>query len=505
MATSQLSEARKQVRNKYGKDFEAKASDALVLCLAQPLAFQDYSDKLGVKFAVASRQATTEALGMTAAPAAAGPSSVIVELSRPEPPKTPAVEAAHPAMRDLNAALEMVAPGSGPSAANVVRQVRAAQARDAFYQSVGSLREHIGRQMGVRPETATGSQPLTEICWLNSSIRTVASPNTLAEVAQDSKVERLGVPRLLQVDPEAITKKNATAKKKAPAKKNPAKPAAEVAADVLGSLAFRKRTTLNGKDVIVAILDTEIFSAHTAFQGRVILKQNYTKEPFGHPALHGTAVAGLLAASAQALTGIAPQVTVFHYKVIASDPSKNADDFGGALAIQQALEDGVHIANCSWGIGDAGDGTSREARAFDTAWDLGLVIVKSAGNQGTSGLTSPADARGVIVVGATDRAGKNVIPESSRGKTSKGRILDCVAPGGTSTDSLTSCTIDGRFGPVGFGTSYAAPQVAGLLALLLAQDRNQTPEQLRTALGTFCRKLARIPADTQGKGLPVLK
>ncbi len=501
MATSQLSEARKQVRNKYGKEFEAKASDALVLCLAQPLAFQDYSDKLGVKFAVSSRQVMTEALGMTAAPAAAGPSSVIVELSRPEPPKTPAVEAAHPAMRDLNAALESVAPGSAANAASVVRQVRAAQARDAFYQSVGSLREHIGRQAGVRPETAAGSQPLTEICWLNSSIRTVAQPNTLAEVAQDSKVERFGVPRLLQVEAQT-KKKKAAAKEKAPTKP---KPAAEAAADVLGSLVFRKRTTLNGKDVIVAILDTEIFSAHTAFQGRVILKQNYTKEPFGHPALHGTAVAGLLAASAQALTGIAPQVTIFHYKVIASDPSKNADDFGGALAIQQALEDGSHIANCSWGIGDAGDGTSREARAFNTAWDLGLVIVKSAGNQGTAGLTSPADARGVIVVGATDRSGKNVIPESSRGKTSKGRILDCVAPGGTSTDSLTSCTVNGKFGPVGFGTSYAAPQVAGLLALLLAQDRNQTPEQLRTALGTFCRKLAGIAADTQGKGLPVLK
>jgi serine protease AprX len=254
----------------------------------------------------------------------------------------------------------------------------------------------------------------------------------------------------------------------------------------------------------VAILDTEIFYKHTAFQNRVILKENYTKEPWGHPDHHGTAVAGFLAASAQTFMGISPEVTIYHYKVIATDPLSNADDFGGALAVQQALEDGAHIANCSWGIGSAGDGTSREARAFDTAWDLGLVIVKSAGNQGTDGLTSPADARGVIVVGATDRSGKTIIPESSRGKTSKGRILDFVAPGGTSTDSLTSCTVDGKFGPVGFGTSYAAPQVAGLLALLLAQDRNQTPEALRTALGAFAHKLPGIDVATQGQGLPVL-
>ena len=490
MAVSPLSEARKQVRNRYGKDFESKASDALVLSIAQPLAFAATSSafSLGVR-------AATEAFGA----ASAGPSFVIVEIDRPKPSKAAATEAAQPAWKELAASLEKLGPASTANAVSVVRQMRAAQTRDAFYQSVGNLREQIGRTVGVRTETASGPQPLTQVCWLNSSMKTVAHFDALAEIAQDSKVERIGVPRLLQAEAQAAKKKAAAAKKK------PAKPAAVTVADVLGSLAFQTRTSLNGKDVVVAILDTEIFSAHTAFQGRVILKENYTKEPWGHPALHGTAVAGLLAASAQAFGGIAPGVTVFHYKVIATNPANNADDFGGALAIQQALEDGAHIANCSWGIGSAGDGTSREALAFDTAWDLGLVIVKSAGNQGASGLTSPADARGVIVVGATDRSGKNIIPESSRGKTSKGRILDFVAPGGSSSDSLTSSTVDGQFGSVGFGTSYAAPQVAGLLALLLAQDRNQEPEALRTALGGFCHKLPGVPADTQGQGLPVLK
>jgi serine protease AprX len=492
VATSQLSEARKQVRARYGKDFESKASDALVLSIAQPLAFAAKSGGFSL-----GMRAATEGLGM--APAA-GPSSVIVEIARPEPAKKVAVEAAHPAWQELSASLEKLGQTSAANAVSVVRRMRAAEVRDAFYQSVGTLREQIGRNVGVRPETATGSQPVTQVCWLNSSMRTVAHLNTLAEVAQDSKVDRIGIPRLLQADAQAKKKKKAAAAKK----KKPVKPAAEAVADVLGSLAFRTRTSLNGKDIVVAILDTEIFYKHTAFQNRVILKENYTKEPWGHPDHHGTAVAGFLAASAQAFTGISPEVMIYHYKVIATDPLSNADDFGGALAIQQALEDGAHIANCSWGIGSAGDGTSREARAFDTAWDLGLVIVKSAGNQGTDGLTSPADARGVIVVGATDRSGKTIIPESSRGKTSKGRILDFVAPGGSSTDSLTSCTVDGQFGPVGFGTSYAAPQVAGLLALLLAQDRNQTPEALRAALTNFCHKLPGIAADTQGQGLPVL-
>src|SRR5262249_30240460 len=148
----------------------------------------------------------------------------------------------------------------------------------------------------------------------------------------------------------------------------------EALADVLGAIAFRKRTSLAGKGIVVAVLDTEVAYHHTAFQDRVILKENYTHEPWGAPNEHGTAVAGLVAASAAAFMGISPEVTIYHYKVLATDGSKNADDFGGALAIQQALEDGAQIANCSWGIGPAGDGTSREARAFDQAWDLGMAI-----------------------------------------------------------------------------------------------------------------------------------
>jgi len=111
----------------------------------------------------------------------------------------------------------------------------------------------------------------------------------------------------------------------------------------------------------------------------------------------------------------------------------------------------------------------------------------------------------VIVVGATERSGKKVIPESSRGATSNGRTLDCVAPGGSAADFLVSCKVDGKIGKVGFGTSFAAPQVAGLLALLLEQDHNQSPDQLRAALSGLCRKLPGVKADTQGNGLPVMK
>jgi serine protease AprX len=47
---------------------------------------------------------------------------------------------------------------------------------------------------------------------------------------------------------------------------------------------------------------------------------------------------------------------------------------------------------------------SREAVAVDNAWALGMAVVKSAGNRGPgrATMTAPAEADGVVVVGATD-------------------------------------------------------------------------------------------------------
>jgi serine protease AprX len=489
MPNNALSEARKQVRNAYGEAFESKASDALVMSIAQPVAFSThFTRSRGVSFALGTQlQVTSEAVGgassvATAVPVSmSGPSTAIIELSMPEPVAPVDVEAGHSAWQELASTLSTLGLGGAAGADSVVRGLRAAQTRDAFDRAAGPLREQIGRIAGgARPQTTGLTTPLTQACWLNRTVRAVAHLPALAEVAQDVNVERIGLPRRLRQE--------ASAK----------------ALDVLGSTAFRKRTKLTGKGIVLAVLDTEIAYKHPAFQGRVILKENFTHEPWGHPHFHGTAVAGLLAAGSPSFLGIAPEATIYHYKVLATDEVNNADDFGGSLAIQRALEDGAQVANCSWGIGPADHGTSREARAFDQAWSLGLVIVKSAGNEGSGGLTSPADAKGVIVVGATDRTGKSVIPESSRGATPNGRALDCVAPGGSSDDFLTSCKIDGKIGRVGFGTSFAAPQVAGLLALLLEQDRNQTPDQLRAALLASCQKLPGGNAKTQGKGLPVL-
>jgi serine protease AprX len=129
--------------------------------------------------------------------------------------------------------------------------------------------------------------------------------------------------------------------------------------------------------------------------------------------------------------------------------------------------------------------------------------VKSAGNSGpdAGSLTSPADADGVVVVGATEREGTSVQDYSSRGPTANGKHPHLVAPGGNEAANMITCLAEGGFGDASFGTSLAAPVVAGAAALLRQQFPTATPDDIRTHLLALCRPLAAGDANAGGAGL----
>ncbi|MDZ4798276.1 MAG: S8 family serine peptidase [Bryobacteraceae bacterium] len=223
-------------------------------------------------------------------------------------------------------------------------------------------------------------------------MRTVAPPLQLATLAEDPNLARIGIPRALSRELSKTAK-------------------------AVRAVQFRTNHNLTGKGILVAVIDGEVDATHPALVGRVLQKKNFTKESWGHPDGHGTGVAGIIASARKTLMGMAPAATIASYKVFATNPADHGSEFDATLAIQQALEDGAMIANCSWGVGLATNPDSRETRACNRAWDLGLVLIKSAGNggPGKGTLTSPANARGIIVVGATDRTGKTLENYSSRG------------------------------------------------------------------------------------------
>jgi len=470
---TEIAESRRRVHNQYGQEMASKASDAFCLAFGRqtPQGFAAFEG--GIAEAVPTRPIIVEC----------GSQQERMDRVRNA---AQAVKSA-PAWNNLQASLEEVQkPELRLQSGRILRQAAIESVRDEFYRAAGPISAEVERSArnlpGPGPETVVSPAAppsATEICWLNRSILAQVDPRSLAEVVADQTVARVDLPRLLEAE-------------------------VRTSAGTVGAPQFREAMGRSGNNVIIAIIDSEVTLRHPALQDRVIHRQNYTQEPWGVAGSHATAVAGIAAANGDGLVGMAPEATIYNYKVLATNRFLNSTDFSGALAIQNALEDGAHIANCSWGTGPAEDGTSREARAVDTAWGLGLAIVKSAGNAGSGArtLTSPADAAGIIVVGGTDQLGTAVQDYSSRGPTpSNENRPHLVAPGGTVNVGIESCLVGGGFGDCGHGTSYAAPHVSGLLALILEGEPDLTPVKQRDKLLSVCKVLDGYDVNAQGAGL----
>lgn len=181
-----------------------------------------------------------------------------------------------------------------------------------------------------------------------------------------------------------------------------------------------------------------------------------------------------------------------------------------AQAILDAARDGARVINCSWRVVE---GTRRDAscvwcKAVDTAVQLGSVVVKSAGNAGPARgtTTCPGNAMNVIAVGAVSDDGRcmarnNFNAEfSSHGPTADGRMKpEVVAPG----ENIQGAKAGGGYTGDEYadGTSFAAPHVAGLAALLLQQHSSLGPLDIRRAIMETAVKLDGVPEEVQGAGL----
>ena len=464
--------ARTKVRASFGTHLAEKASDEFCLALAQLSGFEfaTRTFRIGAE-AVAAPEATPAVIEFVDRPGEDLAQSAAIRR-----------RATRAILRDLEGeegVPRVAAKQAGPAS----RQLVISAQRDAFFRDAGAVHAELERTgavlAGPGPQLELATRPpFTDVCWLNRTIRARTAARSLAEVVADEQVARVDLPRRLEAD--IFETRNLVAARE-----------------------FSERNADSGEGIVVAVIDTEVALQHPGFGGRVVQKRNFTPEPFGTPGAHGTAVAGIVGSE----EGIAPGVTIYNYKVLATNRFLNGTDIDFALALQRAVEDGAHVANCSWGAGPAGDGTSREARACDAAWALGVTIVKSAGNGGPDGktLTTPADAAGVIVVGATDRTGSRIAEYSSRGPTSGGvERPHLSAPGGSPDDGIRSALVGGGYGDSGWGTSYAAPHVTGLVALLLAAKPDQEPDELRQRLIGKCTPLTEFAPTDQGAGLVAL-
>lgn len=213
--------------------------------------------------------------------------------------------------------------------------------------------------------------------------------------------------------------------------------------------------------VIVAVIDAGVSESHPELAPHLIPGINLAG---GHPNntddnlnSHGTAVAGIIAADwsdGEGIAGIAPEAKIMPIRIF------NQLGFGSeawaAEGLIFAVDQGADVIVMSFGFSG---GTSAFQDAVRYAEDAGVVMVASTGNIASEPVPFPARWPEVMAVGATDP--NDSVTVFSGG----GPQIDLVAPG---LDILTTVDRPGRTNDYAYetGTSFAAPIVAGVAALI---------------------------------------
>lgn len=194
---------------------------------------------------------------------------------------------------------------------------------------------------------------------------------------------------------------------------------------------------------------------------------------------HGTIVGGIVGAETNNGAGVAGTawgVMLMPVKVLDCNGSGLQSDV--AKGIDHAVSNGADIINMSLA---SGSGTQTLKNAVKSAHDADVTIVASSGNDGINQVSYPAAYPEVIAVGATDDP-----PDQLKRATfsNYGPALDLVAPG----VSICSTVWDNGYA-CGDGTSFSAPIVSGVAALLLSAHPTFTPDDVWLALTCSARDL----------------
>jgi len=216
-----------------------------------------------------------------------------------------------------------------------------------------------------------------------------------------------------------------------------------------------------GERVRVAIIDTGIDTTHPEWAGQVGDDVDLVSDSHAAPPAeqHGTAIAGVIGAIAnngQGIVGVAPEARLLALRACwqstRDDGARIAtcNSFTLARALGRAIDDKASVINLSL----AGPQDALLERLVVRAIDQGAIVVGAQPENAADRAGFPASVPGVIAVAAAEA------PDPDSGICAPGRDVLTLRPhGGYDFDS---------------GSSLAAAQVSGVVALLRARNQHLT-------------------------------
>lgn len=264
-------------------------------------------------------------------------------------------------------------------------------------------------------------------------------------------------------------------------------------------LAFLNASAANristGSGVSVALLDSGVMARRIDLTGQITSGPDYAGG-VEHPGdtgwgEHGTCMASIIAGhgrgGANGMLGIAPGAHVLSVRVIRDDDAPDINQRTVSSTpisdgIRYAVDHGAQVISMSLGGSDAGADTDStpEADAIRYALDHNVVVVAAAGNSADKGdaIQFPGAERGVISVAAVDSAGRHAAFSTTSWDVS-------VAAPGVNLPCDAAASDDEYL--LGDGTSQATAYVAGIVALLKAENHALSPAQVRDILEQTAR------------------
>ncbi|MCE5322907.1 S8 family peptidase [bacterium] len=249
--------------------------------------------------------------------------------------------------------------------------------------------------------------------------------------------------------------------------------------------------TTGSSDVIIAIVDTGVYTNHEDLAGKIVTGRNFVtgaSDPTNanDDNGHGTFTAGIAAAQTNNTIGVAGVswgARIMPIKVMDADGYGLESD--AAEGIIWAADNGAKIISMSMG---GYDDVPAEQAAIEYAYNKGCVLVAASGNDGLSTSFYPASYDQVIAVGASNENRQRCTENDwGAGGSNYGEYLDVMAPG----NEIMSTWWDegGSTYNIASGTSAAAPFVAGIASLIWSLHPSWSNGEVVEQIKLSCRDI----------------